>query len=418
MQKSFVDNIMIQPEQIKYSNHPTGTIQGYYDYIDSFGNKKRISRYGKTKALVFNRFLNDFIVCDDKYNIAHKGNACYKGFAMYWINSVKRYEIKPSSLEILLRTYNSYIDAYLGDVRLNNIERKDLQQVLNCAVKNGYTKSTVKKIKDFFTASFRYAMQEEWLEKNPAEYLTLPRVQTKTENPFLATKNKKIFSKEEIAAIKQTAAIKNYDGKLLYKYGYIFLFMLNTGIRVGEMLALKWKDVDFERNILYIYKTSAYGTNNEDDFINIGSDGKLFHSKKPKFYVQDSPKTRASIRKVFLLPEAIQYLLEYKKYYDSGEEGYIVYPINGDGSQPITGSSFEHRFTVFKRAAGITSGVTIHSLRHTYATNLYYSNVNLKTISASMGHSSTKVTSDVYVNILNDETYDNCFVGIQGINGI
>jgi len=212
MQKSFVDNIMIQPEQIKYSNHPTGTIQGYYDYIDSFGNKKRISRYGKTKALVFNRFLNDFIVCDDKYNIV-------------------------------------------------------------C-------------------------------------------------------------------------------------------------------------------------------------------------SQKPKFYVQNEPKTFSSKRIVPLLPEAKEYLLKYKEQFYKSEDTFIIHSNNGNGLEPLTQSSFQHRFYVFKKAANVNTSASLHALRHTFATRLYRENIPLKYISAALGHSSTKITSDAYVNIYNMENYDNAFKNIYGINGL
>lgn len=408
--------LIIDLADVHYYLRKDGIYQGYYDYSDVNGDKKRISKYGKTKEIVRDKFETDFQVFNsNEPKSAPKSIEKFSTFVFHWLNDVKRLTVRASSFEKLISTYNNYIQPYLKECLLSEITHAQLQQIINAAQSNGLSNGTIGKIKCFFTAVFSFALQEEYLEKNPALNLYIPK-KTKDKNFFEVT-NHRIFSSDDIAKMKYTAELKDENGMPKYKYGYIFLFMLNTGLRKGEMLALTWKDIDFEKNVVYIYKTVVYGDKKgyEEPNICLSEKGQIKHLNKVNFYVQNEPKTESSIRVVYLLPAAVEFLKKYKRYFAKEEDMFILPGKKQNSNSPLSASYFGNAFSQFKEAAGVQSKGTLHALRRTYATNLYNNNVNLKSISEIMGHSSTKVTEDIYVQIIDSESYDNNFINVQSI---
>ena len=399
--------------------------QANYEYYDVTGKRVRKCKKANNKNELLKKLKEQFrMLCADRETPECSADTLFRRFVLYWIENVKKKEVKPSYLEILLRTYNNHIEPELGNRILGSITRSDLQQVIYHTAEKGLSASTVKKVISFFYLIFKYACIERIIPDNPAVELNFPKKivyhnTIKKPDDFF-TIGKKVFSSEEIEKFKRTAEIRLPNGGYLYKYGYIFLFMLNTGLRVGEVLALKWKDVVIseDKNYVCVYKTVAYGTENIEEQLYVNSKGQIVCSQKPKFYVQNEPKTFSSKRIVPLLPEAKEYLLKYKEQFYKSEDTFIIHSNNGNGLEPLTQSSFQHRFCVFKKAANVNTSASLHALRHTFATRLYRENIPLKYISAALGHSSTKITSDAYVNIYNMENYDNAFKNIYGINGL
>lgn len=181
---------------------------------------------------------------------------------------------------------------------------------------------------------------------------------------------------------------------------------LATGLQVGELVALKWKDIDFEKGILKISKsmTRKY----------VEKDGK----RKLKIE-EDTPKTKSSIRSV---PIPSNVLCKLKKYKEEQEKlkkeyndiyddrDYVFANKLGEFIKPDT---ITKAYCKILREAGI-SHKKFHSLRHTYATRLSEIGVPLNVIQKLLGHSSIRMTADIYTHVMDEEKV----IAVERINEI
>lgn len=157
------------------------------------------------------------------------------------------------------------------------------------------------------------------------------------------------------------------------------LLMLETGLRVGETLALAWEDVIWERKAIRVNKTMVRIAN------------------KHKQFIQDGAKFHASNRIVLLSQTALRLL---KSYFDASPnpQGTIFRNEHGDHL------SYEAmRYQIQK--ACLTAGVPykgLHVFRHTFATNCYHKGVNVKILSRLLGHADVNITYNIYVHLYGD----------------
>jgi hypothetical protein len=156
----------------------------------------------------------------------------------------------------------------------------------------------------------------------------------------------------------------------------LFLLELSTGLRRGEILALQWDDLDFETGALRITKQVTRVR------------GELVISE---------PKTKASIRTVILPPELRQMLWEYRKTVDSR----WMFPSPVKEDSPLDPAAVRKRLSVVLERAGCKH-VRFHDLRHTFATTALEYGMDVKTLSATVGHVSAKTTLNIYTHITDD----------------
>ena len=158
------------------------------------------------------------------------------------------------------------------------------------------------------------------------------------------------------------------------------LVSLYTGIRVGELCALKWGDIDLDTKLLSVTKTMQRIRDIEYS---------ASSSYKTKIDIS-SPKSRSSIRVVPLTDFLVDILREYKKsddtYFLTGHSKFFVEPRN-----------MQHFFEGVTKATGITKA-NYHSLRHTFATRCVEAGFEIKTLSEILGHSSVNITLNRYVH--------------------
>jgi hypothetical protein len=156
----------------------------------------------------------------------------------------------------------------------------------------------------------------------------------------------------------------------------LFLLELSIGLRRGEILALQWDDLDFETGALRITKQVTRVR------------GELVISE---------PKTKASIRTVILPPELRQMLWEYRKTVDSR----WMFPSPVKEDSPMDPAAVRKRLSVVLKRAGCKH-VRFHDLRHTFATTALEYGMDVKTLSATVGHVSAKTTLNIYTHITDD----------------
>lgn len=243
--------------------------------------------------------------------------------------------------------------------RLRDIGPDEVDAYIRMLAGRGYAKRTVQAHLDLLNMVYDHAIIHRWAEFNPCGPVKLPSGLPKV--------------KREIPTNEQLQRVK---AGLDLDFG-LFAFMLyHTGLRRGELLALRWEDIDRERKIININKSVYYVSN------------------EPRIKVT---KTEAGTRTVVLLDALEQVLPE-------GRKGYIF----GDKA-PMKKSSVTSKWLTWCKQAGLASldpqtkkwtpDVTPHQLRHAFATILFDAKVDVKDAQDILGHSSIQITRDVYTHI-------------------
>lgn len=282
-----------------------------------------------------------------------------------WLFQIKINELKPSSFQSYEGTYRNYVkNSEIAGLKVYNIKSMQIQEYYNKLGKNK-SYSQIKKLNKLLKQFFFYAEKEGYIIKNPCINITIPNKDKVIDAP-----NKlEYFNENEISELKK--AFKDN------KFKNLILVALGTGLRQGELLALRWKNVKLKEKYLEVKETvkKVYVFDS-------------FGNKKLKTVYQ-KPKTKNSIRKVDL-PDKIVKLLN-----NMDHSTTFVFEENG---KPFSAK------TLFGNWKKVLNDNNIpykkfHALRHTYGTMLLSRGVDLKTVQDLMGHSDITITQ-IYLHVL------------------
>lgn len=294
-----------------------------------------------------------------------------------WLENKKKLQLKPTSYDRLCSTVSNHIIPKLGNRVIAEINSDMIQSELITPIyKSGLSQSSVRKVYQALNNFFEQLIIEDKLVKNPLKGVVLP-----SESSFSKTKVIRALSLEEIKRLEAAATRKCESvDKPVYRFGYYYMFILYTGIRCGEALALKWKNVDVENKKLYIEQNLVLAR---------GDDGKLHMQLQ-------STKSKSGCRTVYLNAKAAKYFESHKAlYYDGNDEGFVATSRNGN---VVRTRNFEKYLNYIYAAAGIEA-TGLHILRHTYCSLLFSKGCDIKYIANQMGHSSTEVTLNTYAHL-------------------
>ncbi len=277
-----------------------------------------------------------------------------------WLD-LHRSKIKLNSIAMYQSKVN-IINNYFEGNYINDITYRDIQKFLNTlSSEKLLTNSTIKKYKYTLNQIFEYAIIEKIIKNNPVIYTSLP---------YTISKNKRrSLTKQEISKI-----INSVD----LPFGLYIYTLLFTGTRRSECLALRWEDIDFEKNIIVINKSV------------------MFVKAKP--IVDYKLKNGDNERYVPLLSNLKTELLKRKK----GLNGWIFCDDKGN---LLTESSVEKLWRTYKSLTNID--FTQHYLRHTYATMIYNANIDIKTAQSFLGHKTLLMTLEIYTHLDNKKLVEN-----------
>ena len=365
-------------------------------YMDESGERKRKSFSGTTKSEV-NKKIADYIANFETIAVESvEANKTLRASMQNWLEVFKFPSVERTTYDRYECTILNQIYPMLGEKIVGNITSADIQKVLNHWMNQGYAYTTVKKVHVILNEYFRYLIQQELISKNPMN--SAPMIK---KSNFLAIQNKvdlptsetvAIFTTEEIERLKAEAAKTYSTGKKLYRQAGAYILMLNTGLRAGEMLGVLNSDIDLERRVLHLQRgvkviNKRSGTELLDGSTEIKV-GKL--------------KSATSKRDIPLNDTAIQMIEELRKEYYFGENTPLICDEYGNYTKP---SVFRRRYHRLLEGAGIPSK-GLHSLRHTFATNLVNGvkqadgtirALTVKQVADLLGHSTTQVTEMYYV---------------------
>ena len=346
----------------------------------SNGKPKKKSIYGKTRAEVSKK-LKEYQTETVKFAPANISKLTLEQYMDNWLNKTKKPKLKPSSFDRLENTCVHQIYPFLGFKQFTQITDDEIQEFLNDRSEI-ISHSSLKKVFDALNAVYKIAVSRKHIDANPMGTVTLPEDNDVKDGDVF------FFSEEQIKAIKQEAVRKYKTGKSVYRLGWGFILILNTGMRLGEALALTWDDIDFEKRNIDINKSVATVKNRD------AKEG------EPKYVnvIQNTPKTKKSIRIISINDNALEALNNLKEI--NGKHIYVLAKSNGKFN---THRAFDKAFRKIQEHLGYSPVVGTHALRHTFASVLFKNGIDVKTVSAILGHSSTSITYNTYVHLINEQ---------------
>lgn len=316
-----------------------------------------------------------------------------------WLTTYKIPNIKETSVRTYKHWFMCYIQPTLGNRYLTQIKPVDIQKLINDYQERGLSVKTIYSIYDVIFDLFEVAVNNDRIVKNPAKNTKLPK-QEKVERRVLSTS-------------EQTAFLAHLKNEKWLPHEPLFVTMLGTGMRVGEVLGLTWDCVDFDRKEIKLDKALVYGKS--------VSDGKYRFTFR-------TPKTTSSKRVIPMLKEVESALR--RQFIAQSRLRLVI----GEKWEPLTG--FEH--LVFANMSGrpyrethirdflaaiikeingeeialaekerrepvLMEHFSPHSLRHTFATRAFENGLPPKTVQAILGHSSVAMTMDLYTHTTEDK---------------
>lgn len=363
---------------IKYTNKDNETLYKfrYYAGLDETTGKQRyIRRQGFTseKDAKTELLKIEYLVSTNQYFKSVKSGK-FVDVLDEWL-SLHKETVKPSTLVRENSYITNHIKPYFKNMYVDKITLRQCQNFTNkafAAAPAAYTQiiGIVKSILD-------YALRLDMIKSNPMLYVIKPKRQA-----TISDKHNNYYNKQELKKFLDVAKDTS-----LKKYA-LFRLLSYSGMRAGECLALAWHDLDYKNNTIAINKTLA--------------------RIKDKLVIQ-TPKTKASNRVISLDTETIQVLkmwqLKQRKQLlklgiNSMNKHQLIFS-NGNNEYIYSGT-VRKSIKILAKKAGIHS-ITTHGFRHTHATLLFASGMDIKQVQARLGHSNVQTTLNIYTHAIQDK---------------
>lgn len=316
-----------------------------------------------------------------EHNTTNDKTTVYR-YALMWLDSIKK-SVKSKTYD----GYESYINNIInnnkymfGGMQIKDVKTKHIQDFIN-DIADDYSRATINKCKIILNMIFEKAVDDNIVRSNPVRKIRLP----KEENVGVSKKDIQIFEHDDIIKFKNEAQRKYANNKYIYGINSsVALFVLNTGLRFGEVTQLSWEDVDFDKKEIHINSSSSYVKNREKDGNNY-------------ITIKTTPKSKNSIRKVPLNNEAYNILKNlYKDNYKMTD---LIFS-SGNNSY-ISNSNLNRTIRSICKAANCDNqNMSIHGLRHTFASQLLANGVEISVVSKLLGHSQVSTTYNNYIHII------------------
>ena len=213
-------------------------------YIHTLGAKPKVL-YGKTEQEVKKK-LREY-----KKEVAKNGyqgtqKSTVKEYLDKWFREVKLNELKPKSLDALSAALNNQVYPIIGDIQIASLKADDIQGMMNRLVSENYAFSTIKKAYNAVNACFKLGVIKGDVTNNPCLGARLPK------NIERKQKDIRFFTPHEIEKISEECVRKHSNNTSVYRLGHSIILLLCTGMRIAELLGLKWKDINYDNKTIKI----------------------------------------------------------------------------------------------------------------------------------------------------------------------
>lgn len=339
----------------------------YLDFYSASGKRQRGST--KLKATVENLKIIKKQVIPDIYDGIGKEPILREKEIKKWsledfaieFFELKKNKIRGHTLNRNIMHFNNHIAPYFGKKELNSLTPLEIERWQN-EMEENYKSSTVQKLRTIFSEILKKAKNNDLVDRNPFE--KVPGIQKKN------TTEVNPFTEKELNGI-----IQNTNG---YMKNFI-KFMVATGMRPGEIIALKWSDIDFERKKVNVERTRI-------------------RSLKKGEIQNGEVKTASSERIVDLLILGEEALLKQKELTFKYEYIFINQSKRPFYSHDIIGLNFKK---ILKKSK--IKERPIYNLRHTFASQLISKGADITWVSKMLGHKDITITLKVYTKFIKED---------------
>ena len=344
--------------------------------ISADGKQQRKSLYGKTRQEVSAK-MTDLLNNLQKGIITNPTEMTLAEWLDFYMLEYKKQYVKPTTYNNYTVKVKNHIKPAIGHYKLKALRQDIIQKFVNSLSDKGLAPSTVIDVFKLLSNALETAVDDGLIVRNVANRVKLP----KTTKPQIT-----VLTQEQQNAFVEQA-------KVTYM-GVVYIFDLCTGMRLGELLGLKWQDIDFEQNQLHIKRILR----------------KVKDPDNPEEHWHlefGTPKTPTSERIIPLNETAIKVLADvWEQQEKNKEKANTAYEDNDlvfctQLGRPLDPNNI--RRTCYSICAKIgVSNIHPHCLRHTFATRGAENNVDVRVMQKFLGHATIKETADTYTHVLND----------------
>lgn len=342
------------------------------------GSRKFITKTSKSHQEIVNWLAsvrNDIV----KSNFIEPSSITLEQWIWNWMVTYKLNNVSANSYARYLSLMKNHISPFIQNLKLQDVRSMHIQKIYNKLQDAGLGYTTIKHVHTVFNQSLEYAVRENLISKNFATYT----VRHKPRN----NKEVEVFTKDQ-----QKTIIENLPDSPL---GMLIRMGLNTGCRLGELLGLKWENVDFKNKVIHI----RTGLIREQQF---SEDGKELIGYKLVVGGLKTPKSKRDIPITdSLIKELQKYKLKQKNYIHDPDSVPKMVFLSSAGTywDEINARKV---YAKYLKSIGVPY-IKFHALRHTFATRIMEANVHPKVAQELLGHSTVSITMDVYSHVLPEQ---------------
>ena len=328
---------------------------------------KRNTVYGKTRAEAAEKLTK--AMADRDSGLVFDADALKVGeYLERWLADSVRDTVRPTTFERYEQMVRLHIRPVLGKLKVKNVTPAHVRGLYREKLGAGLSPRTVQYIHVTLHKALKQAVMDGLIPRNATEAVKPPQVRREEMQPL---------TPEQVKALLQAARGDRLEA--------LYVLAVTTGLRQGELLGLKWEDVDLEAQTLRVCRTLTTAKGG------------------PQL---TTPKTKGSRRTVRLTQSAVNALsIHLKRQLGEIDRAGSLWRENGlifasEAGEPLDRRNVTtHRFKPLLKQAGLPR-VRFHDLRHTCATLLLGRNVNPKIVSEMLGHASIAITLDTYSHVL------------------
>lgn len=308
-----------------------------------------------------------------------------------WLQSIKKH-VKSTTFD----GYEYFVDGVLkkktgfdlGNMQIQQITERQVQKYIDYLADN-IAKSSIKKDKALLHQVFKYAKKTGIISDNPVENVKIPiddNISVKAkEHVFISTNDRLKLEEEECRIWSNGKRVYGNNAKMV-------IFLLHTGLRFGEMTALKWKNVNLDEKDIFVIENSPIIKNRDK-------------GAATKYKIdRTSTKRKSSERHVPLSNKAIEILNYFQENYPHGNDDYVFVSENGT---PANRRNVARCLSgMLKSADCEIQDASPHDLRHSFGSELIKNGIDIKIVSELMGHKDVQTTYNIYIHILKAQKVD------------
>lgn len=336
-------------------------------FVDKHG-KRQIKRFKKLQEC--RQWISDATYIDEHSDIEQATDMMVNAWFEYWI-SIKKQTVRPNTVRNYTERYHRNIEAIIGKKLLTDVKPIHCQRIFSKMAEEGYRTTTIYQTRIALYNMLEFAKENDVIRNNPCK------------KSVKSDMGKPSDKKEALTRDVQRTFLEGAEG---VSYENQFRFVLQTGLRTGELIGLKWEDVDFEDRTLTINRSMEYR-------YSVGE------------WRIGPPKSKSGYRTIPLTDEAIQILMRQKEKnekIDEIQEEWEDFIFLCRKGTPVKNSTYDTALFKICDKVGIKH-FSMHVLRHTFGTRCFEGGMKPKTIQKIMGHSNIGITMNLYVHVTEDE---------------